>query len=190
VDSLSCSGGRCTSTCVAGYANCNQPAAPTGDDGCETPLKAVYHVQDNTGGVDQLYGDLATARAYVNTGVFRWPNGVEEIAFYVRTTQASGTVRLFQCSAGGGMIYFVSTDCGANTELYSIGYVDSAASLCSNSKRIWVLEWAVGTGDYGQYLTTNTCAATSLWQASWTPRPDIAWYAWDFQPPDSCPAPW
>jgi hypothetical protein len=30
-----CSGGKCSSTCTEGRANCNQPAAPLPDDGCE-----------------------------------------------------------------------------------------------------------------------------------------------------------
>jgi hypothetical protein len=33
---LACSGGLCTSTCAANLGNCNQPAAPSPDDGCET----------------------------------------------------------------------------------------------------------------------------------------------------------
>jgi hypothetical protein len=35
VASRSCSGGLCDSTCDLGYANCTQPAAPAGDNGCE-----------------------------------------------------------------------------------------------------------------------------------------------------------
>ncbi len=34
----SCEGGLCRSTCLAGYGNCVQPAAPAADDGCETDL--------------------------------------------------------------------------------------------------------------------------------------------------------
>ncbi|MCC6214487.1 MAG: hypothetical protein IT376_06435 [Polyangiaceae bacterium] len=36
--SASCSGGVCTSLCQPGYGNCEQPAAPSPDDGCETAL--------------------------------------------------------------------------------------------------------------------------------------------------------
>ena len=36
VATATCTNGLCTSTCVAGYGNCTQPAAPTPDDGCET----------------------------------------------------------------------------------------------------------------------------------------------------------
>ncbi len=31
-----CSGGLCTSTCAAGFSNCNQPPGGSADDGCET----------------------------------------------------------------------------------------------------------------------------------------------------------
>jgi hypothetical protein len=34
-----CSAGLCTSTCQANYGNCNQPAAPAIDDGCEADLQ-------------------------------------------------------------------------------------------------------------------------------------------------------
>jgi len=144
----------------------------------------------NTGGVDQIDGDLQTVVDWINTLHFKWYSGSPEIAFYTRTNSASGTVRIFQCATADYALWFVSDDCGGLPEVCPIGYVDSAASLCGNSKRIWVLEWATNTADFGQYVTTSTCAATSLLSQGWTPRPDIAWYAWDFQPPDSCPAPW
>ena len=40
VAALACSGGVCTSSCVLGRANCAQPAAPDGDDGCELDVSA------------------------------------------------------------------------------------------------------------------------------------------------------
>jgi hypothetical protein len=36
VDTKTCQGGVCTSSCSSGYANCSQPTAPSDDDGCET----------------------------------------------------------------------------------------------------------------------------------------------------------
>ena len=36
VNTLSCNNGLCDSTCVSGFDNCGQPAAPLADDGCET----------------------------------------------------------------------------------------------------------------------------------------------------------
>ncbi|MHB1845846.1 MAG: hypothetical protein ACYCWW_13550 [Deltaproteobacteria bacterium] len=33
---LSCDGGLCDSSCLSGYGNCSEPAAPASDDGCET----------------------------------------------------------------------------------------------------------------------------------------------------------
>jgi len=41
VQTLSCADGQCTSTCDSGHLNCTQPAAPTGDDGCETPFSTA-----------------------------------------------------------------------------------------------------------------------------------------------------
>ncbi|MBN2496851.1 MAG: choice-of-anchor D domain-containing protein [Deltaproteobacteria bacterium] len=38
VDTLSCAGGLCTSSCVVGFGNCELPAYPADDDGCETDL--------------------------------------------------------------------------------------------------------------------------------------------------------
>jgi hypothetical protein len=38
VDVPSCRAGRCDSTCVAGWGNCYQSAAPASDNGCETNL--------------------------------------------------------------------------------------------------------------------------------------------------------
>jgi hypothetical protein len=35
--SLACSNGKCSSTCVLGFGNCEQPTAPQADDGCELP---------------------------------------------------------------------------------------------------------------------------------------------------------
>jgi hypothetical protein len=35
VATQACAGGLCNSTCVSGYGNCTQPAAPSADDGCE-----------------------------------------------------------------------------------------------------------------------------------------------------------
>lgn len=47
VAALACAGGACTSTCVAGYGNCGQPAAPGADDGCEANLDTdVDHCGD------------------------------------------------------------------------------------------------------------------------------------------------
>jgi hypothetical protein len=40
IDTIRCRGGLCDGTCVAGWANCNQPAAPELDDGCETRTAA------------------------------------------------------------------------------------------------------------------------------------------------------
>ncbi len=37
--SLSCSAGTCNSTCDLGYANCNQPASTSADDGCEVDAR-------------------------------------------------------------------------------------------------------------------------------------------------------
>ena len=41
VDKAACSGGLCTSTCVAGFGNCAIPASPAPDDGCETALNTT-----------------------------------------------------------------------------------------------------------------------------------------------------
>jgi hypothetical protein len=38
VETVSCTGGQCDSTCLDGWGNCTQPAAPDADDGCETNL--------------------------------------------------------------------------------------------------------------------------------------------------------
>jgi hypothetical protein len=47
VDELACSEGLCTSSCTSGWGNCEQPAAPDADDGCETDLSAsVDHCGD------------------------------------------------------------------------------------------------------------------------------------------------
>ncbi|TMK61192.1 MAG: hypothetical protein E6G53_16760, partial [Actinobacteria bacterium] len=40
VSQVACSGAVCTSTCLTGYRNCSQPAAPLPDDGCETHIDA------------------------------------------------------------------------------------------------------------------------------------------------------
>ena len=42
VDMLACSAGLCTSTCIGGNVNLSFPAAPTADDGCETPGRRVF----------------------------------------------------------------------------------------------------------------------------------------------------
>ncbi|MHB1844228.1 MAG: hypothetical protein ACYCWW_05255 [Deltaproteobacteria bacterium] len=34
-----CAGGLCTSSCLPGFGNCSEPAAPLADDGCETNLR-------------------------------------------------------------------------------------------------------------------------------------------------------
>src|SRR5690606_9491389 len=38
VSALACSAGVCSSSCLSGLGNCNQPAAPNPDDGCETNI--------------------------------------------------------------------------------------------------------------------------------------------------------
>ncbi|MCC6552525.1 MAG: hypothetical protein IT372_05810, partial [Polyangiaceae bacterium] len=38
IASLTCAGGTCTSTCLAGWGNCLSPVAPMPDDGCEAHL--------------------------------------------------------------------------------------------------------------------------------------------------------
>lgn len=38
-----CAGGLCTPSCAPGWGDCNQPIAPTADDGCETNLNDVQH---------------------------------------------------------------------------------------------------------------------------------------------------
>ena len=40
VSTQACAAGTCNSTCQSGFANCNQPTAPSADDGCETATGA------------------------------------------------------------------------------------------------------------------------------------------------------
>jgi hypothetical protein len=43
--STSCQSGTCVPVCVAGYENCNKPASPSADDGCEssTAIPSIYN---------------------------------------------------------------------------------------------------------------------------------------------------
>jgi hypothetical protein len=55
VAELACTGGLCTSSCTGSRGNCNQPAAPAADDGCETDLDTSV---DHCGGCgNSCYGD-------------------------------------------------------------------------------------------------------------------------------------
>jgi hypothetical protein len=58
----SCNGGLCTSTCQTGYANCNRPAEPASDDGCECQTPGCCGTQCQSAhhnGFGQIFFDCA-----------------------------------------------------------------------------------------------------------------------------------
>lgn len=66
VQTLSCSGGQCTSTCSAGWGNCASPAAPAVDDGCETLLSAD---PNNCGACNRVCSGANVAVKSCNSGM-------------------------------------------------------------------------------------------------------------------------
>jgi hypothetical protein len=70
VQTAVCAGGVCTSSCVNGRFNCNQPAAPTADDGCECAGTACCGTSCQTShmnGLGQTFLDCAASNTHNDT---------------------------------------------------------------------------------------------------------------------------
>jgi hypothetical protein len=148
VASLSCSGGKCNSTCKAGWGNCSEPTAPNPDDGCESNLNTCVGTPCCTAGVCQGKHHNGLGDTYNDCA----PLGTPGNASTYSATMAKEAATAWPNPGGTGTI-----SSGTCTEL-TTGKLDSCeANRSSTACSVWCY-----TGIMAGYVHENTASGKCL----------------------------